>query len=166
LTQINPARGGARILVKLPRASAVRHIQAGECILTSPKIATRMLVEAVEWMREADRLQRQFFGLAAWQRGGPRWEPPIDIVERGNRLVVFVALPGVAAEAVEVTLDGGGVQVLAARAMCGGISGQMRRLEIPFGHFERRIELPPGRYQLVSRELANGCLVMTLDRLV
>jgi HSP20 family protein len=41
----------------------------------------------------------------------------------------------------------------------------IHRLEIPYGRFERRIELPPGRYDAVRRELIDGCLTLALRKL-
>jgi hypothetical protein len=38
-------------------------------------------------------------------------------------------------------------------------------LEIPHGHFERRIELPPARFEISGRHLANGCLKLQLRKL-
>jgi HSP20 family molecular chaperone IbpA len=38
------------------------------------------------------------------------------------------------------------------------------RLEIPHGHFERRIELPPVPFQISGRHLANGCLMLRLKK--
>jgi HSP20 family molecular chaperone IbpA len=124
-----------------------------------------MLADAIDWMREAERLQRQFFGLGDARGSGPRWEPPVDIVESGGRMTVFVALPGVAPMDLEVHIDDDAVRVFAVRAMGGGQAGRMRRLEIPFGRFERRIDLPAGRYQLIGQELANGCLILVLEKL-
>jgi HSP20 family molecular chaperone IbpA len=41
----------------------------------------------------------------------------------------------------------------------------IRRLEIPYGRFERRIELPAGRFEIGRRDLADGCLLLTLRKL-
>ena len=41
----------------------------------------------------------------------------------------------------------------------------IHRLEIPYGRFERTIDLPAGRYDLVQREFADGCLLLELRRL-
>jgi hypothetical protein len=38
------------------------------------------------------------------------------------------------------------------------------RLEIPYGRMRRRIDLPPGRYALVERQLERGCLFLRLTR--
>ena len=41
---------------------------------------------------------------------------------------------------------------------------QLRRLEIPYGRFERRLALGPGPWELVGRNLADGCLQLLLAR--
>ena len=46
---------------------------------------------------------------------------------------------------------------------CQG-GAQIRRLEIPYGLFERRLKLPPGAWTLVGQEHANGCLRLLLTR--
>jgi hypothetical protein len=38
------------------------------------------------------------------------------------------------------------------------------RLEIPYGRMRRRVELPPGHYVLVERQLDRGCLFLRLTR--
>lgn len=124
---------------------------------------TRLLDEAFDMLREADRLHRQFMTLALG-RSGPCWEPPIDIVEDAHALVVRVALPGVVPGDVEIRTDGTRLSVVGRRPLA--IAGStIHRLEIPYGRFERTIELPPGRYDLADRELADGCLLIKLRRL-
>jgi hypothetical protein len=41
----------------------------------------------------------------------------------------------------------------------------IRRLELPYGRFERRVALPGGRYELEGRQLVNGCLQLALRKL-
>jgi HSP20 family molecular chaperone IbpA len=124
---------------------------------------TRLLDEAFDMLREADRLHRQFMTLALG-RAGPCWEPPIDIVEDARALLVRVALPGVAPGDVEVRNDGARLSVVGRRPLAVA-ARTIHRLEIPYGRFERTIELPPGRYDLVQREFADGCLLLELRRL-
>ena len=45
-----------------------------------------------------------------------------------------------------------------------GDTRAIRRLEIPYGRFERRIELPPGLYELEAHEYVDGCLCIALAR--
>ena len=46
---------------------------------------------------------------------------------------------------------------------CEG-GAQIRRLEIPYGLFERRLRLPPGPGALMRQEHANGCLRLLFTR--
>ena len=112
-------------------------------------------------LREADRMHRQFFTLALGQ-GGPCWEPPIDIVEDRQTVVVRVALPGVSPDEVEVRTDGSHLSVAGRRPLTAGST--IHRLEIPYGRFERTIDLPAGRYEIGGREFVDGCLVLALRR--
>jgi hypothetical protein len=38
-------------------------------------------------------------------------------------------------------------------------------MELPQGRFERRVTIPPGRFELTRRELADGLLVVVLRRI-
>jgi len=126
-------------------------------------IGSGLLAEALELLREADRMQRQFFTLPLG-RTQPCWEPPLDMVERGGVLQICVALSGVRPDAVEVSTDGASLHVAAVRRLPAGPGDKIHRLEVPHGRFERRIALPPGRYELVARDLIDGCLMLRLTR--
>ncbi len=123
-----------------------------------------LLAEAIELLREADRMHHQFFTLALGH-AGPCWEPPVDIVESERAIIIRVALPGVVPDAVNVTTDGKSLHVVGVRPLDAAPGESIRRLEIPYGRFERRIELPAGRYEIDGRELVDGCLVLRLRRL-
>jgi HSP20 family molecular chaperone IbpA len=125
---------------------------------------TGLLNDAIEMLREADRLHQHFFTFELG-RTGPAWEPPVDIVEGSRALVISLALPGVAADQVSVTTDGESLHVVAHRPLAAAAGETIHRLEIPYGRFERRIQLPRGRYEPLERRLVDGCLVITLRRL-
>ena len=112
---------------------------------------------------EAERRHRRFFELLAVRSQQPAWEPPVDIFVFEHELQVLVALPGVPAEQVEIELSATGLLVRAASQL-PRLAHQARivRLEIPYGRIERHIELPPGRYELLGRELRDGCLRIRL----
>lgn len=122
-----------------------------------------MWAEACEMMERAQRLQRQFFRFGQAVASEPRWEPPVDILAYGNEVHVAVALPGVAAEQIEVRTDSGLLIIGATRPLpVTHHATAVHRLEIPYGRFERRIALPEGRYQLLEQAYANGCLLLRL----
>jgi HSP20 family molecular chaperone IbpA len=120
--------------------------------------------DALELLRGTERLHRGFFQLGAAE--APGWEPPVDLYETGDGLTLCVALPGVAANELEVSLESGTVVVRGERDFPVAYQRAIiYRLEIPYGRFERRIALPAGQYQLVDRRLENGCLTLDLRRL-
>ena len=125
-----------------------------------------MFTQACALLDEAERMHRQFFRLSASGRTTPTWEPPVDVFEDDSEIVVVVALPGVAAEAVEVTMEPGALLVRAqARFPFADPQHVVRRLEIPYGNFERRIPLPLAHLEAGTRESTDGCLVLRLRKL-
>jgi HSP20 family protein len=125
-----------------------------------------MWAEAWEMLDQAQKLQRQFFRYGEAVRQRPRWEPPVDIVAYDPEIEVTVALPGVCAAEIDVGITDGALTVGAERAFpLGRHATGLHRLEIPYGRFERRIELPAGRYRLLEQSCVNGCLILRLARL-
>ena len=123
-----------------------------------------MWSEALSVLDRAERLQRQFFTQVA-----PAWEPPADVVEAGNELRVHIALPGVSADSITIGVDPDGVTVSALRAFplkadCD-VEAHIHRIEIPYGRFERRIEValndPYAPLELAGKSLENGVLTLT-----
>jgi HSP20 family protein len=126
-----------------------------------------MLSEAIDSLARADRLHRQFFSLqpsAGSQESS--WEPPVDVLETDEEILILVALPGVNPEEVEAVIDGGTLIVSGRRVLPVELrDARIHRLELPQGRFERRIVLPIGRYA-VSRFAVNGCIVLRLSKSV
>jgi HSP20 family protein len=121
-----------------------------------------MWSQAYEAMERADRLHRQFFHRA---HTTPCWEAPVDIFETDEALTILIALPGVALDDVKVTLSAGVLIVSGERPLPIEVrNARIHRMEIPHGHFQRRIELPPVRFELSGRHLANGCLMLQLHK--
>lgn len=126
-----------------------------------------MWSEALDLLQAAERLQRQFFQVGAGENIGC-WEPPVDIYETADVLWILVALPGVAAEHLRVMIDGNAIAIIVAGERPLPVESRramIHRLEIPYGHFERRIALPGGRFELLDHQLDRGCLVLRLRRL-
>ena len=126
-----------------------------------------MLSEAIEQLARAERMHRQFFSLkAATEPRVSSWEPPIDVLETDDELLIFVALPGVDPDEVEAVIADGVLVISGQRTLPGELrDAHILRLELPQGRFERRIALPAGRYA-VSRFAVNGCIVLRLAKSV
>lgn len=121
-----------------------------------------MLSEAIEALARAERLHRQMFQPPSATRR-PAWEPPIDVFETEQEVLVLIALPGVAPDQVEAVIEDGTLVVAGRRVLPPQLrTAVIHRLELPQGRFERRIPLPPGRYDAVRRAAGDGCLVISL----
>ena len=115
-------------------------------------------------LARADRLHREFFRPvgAAPQ---PTWEPPVDVLETEDKVLVLVALPGVAAEQADAAIDGADLVVGGTRTLPSALRhAAIHRLELPQGRFRRRVPLPPGVYSDIRRSVVDGCLVITLQK--
>jgi HSP20 family molecular chaperone IbpA len=124
-----------------------------------------MWTHAIELLDQAERMHRQFFRLAASERARPTWEPPVDVFEDENEIVILVALPGVSADRVEVAYEAGALVVRAERPLpFSGSQRAIRHLEIPYGAFERRIPLTHVHLDSGTRELVDGCLILRLSK--
>jgi HSP20 family protein len=132
-----------------------------------------MWSEALAVLERAERLQRQFFAPPHAAHGSspavPSWEPPVDVVETGDAVVVHVALPGVSPDSVMLVADAGGITVSALRAFpCREQGAHIHRVEIPYGRFERRIDLPLADpyapLELAAKALEDGVLTLVFRR--
>jgi len=122
--------------------------------------ANLMWADALAIVARADRLHREFF------RPAPSgWEPPVDLLETADELILIAALPGVRVADVDLVISGGELAIVGRRRL-PVLPGPTRihRMELPHGHFERRIALPPGAYELSRRDLADGCLTVVLRK--
>jgi len=124
-----------------------------------------MWAEACALLDEAERKHRRFFELLAVPATRPVWEPPVDIFAEGAELHVLLALPGARADDIAVQITPTGLQI-ETTVPPPALSARMNvvRLEIPYGLMRRRIDLPPGRYALVERQLDRGRLFLRLTR--
>ena len=116
-------------------------------------------------LARAERMHREFFRPARSASRLPAWEPPVDVLETEREVLVLMALPGVDPEQVEAAIDGADLVVAGIRVLPAALrTAIIHRLELPQGRFERRVRLPAGRYASVRQGMANGCLLITLEK--
>jgi len=124
-----------------------------------------MWSQAFEMIARADRLHREVFRPARSASRSLTWEPPVDVLETDDLVLVLVALPGVNPDAAEISIEGGELTISGIRSLPPELqTAVIHRMELPLGRFERRIDLPPGRYDGVSRSAADGCLMVVLRK--
>lgn len=124
-----------------------------------------MWVEAREVLDRAERLQRQFLRYLGPGTDAAVWEPPVDIQEIADGLIVLFALPGVAPEQIDVTLETTSLVVSAVRPLrLEHPNAVIRRLEIPHGRFIRRVPLSGVPLAIAATRYERGCLEVRLTR--
>jgi HSP20 family protein len=124
-------------------------------------------------LQQVERIHRNFWQIAAGAqyrasyRRSPAWEPPVNVVETETSLWILTALPGVAADQMNVHLEGGELVIAGERPLpecCN--DGELKLWEMPLGRFERRMTLIEGRKPLSLGEvsLQNGLLIIELRK--
>jgi HSP20 family molecular chaperone IbpA len=125
-----------------------------------------MWSEACEMLARAERMHRELFRPSRTQARVPAWEPPVDILETDDEVLVLIALPGVDVDAAQVAIEDGDLVIAGTRVLPPELrTATIHRLELPQGQFFRRLRLPAGRYSGVRRATAAGCLVVTLQKI-
>jgi HSP20 family protein len=124
-----------------------------------------MWSEAFAMLARTERLLGEVFRPGGSLTGPPVWEPPVDILETARAVLILVALPGVNTDQVGATISGSDLVISGTRVLPSELrTAVIHRLELPQGRFERRLRLPAGEYSQARRSVANGCLMITLDK--
>jgi HSP20 family molecular chaperone IbpA len=128
---------------------------------------------ASDLLQQAERIQRNFLQIAAGAHyraspgRTPSWEPPVNVVETDESLWVISALSGVAADRVDVRIEGRELVIAGERPLpkcC--IDGELKIWEIPLGRFERRLRLVGGENPLLLGDISfqDGLLIIELRK--
>ena len=128
---------------------------------------------ANDLLQQAERIHQNFLQIAAGARyrashgRTQSWEPPVNVIETGESLWVISAVAGVAADRVNVRLEGCELVIAGERPLplcCN--DGELKTWEIPLGRFERRLRLVGGESSLSLGEISaqNGLLIIELRK--
>jgi HSP20 family protein len=106
----------------------------------SPKVLVRPLDERSIF----DQFLHDFYSARRGLRGHYRdiWEPPTDVYETDEHIVIKVSIPGVRPDQVSVECNGEVLTICGVRRGPGpGVVRRYHQMEIRNGYFERRIVL-------------------------
>jgi HSP20 family protein len=117
-----------------------------------------MLIDRVDpFLAEFDRLATRAFGATEGA------SMPMDIVRRGDALVVMVDLPGAARDAIDITLENRTLTITAKRPVRFGDGVQVIAQERFDGTMSRRLRVPEWvDVEAVTADYTDGVLVLTL----
>jgi HSP20 family molecular chaperone IbpA len=125
-----------------------------------------MWSEALQMLARAERLHREVFNAPGPSRNAvPSWEPPVDVLETEDAVLVLVALPGVDPAQVQLAIRNGVLLIAGERVLPGELrTAVIHRIELPQGRFERQVRLPAGTYGQPVSAVADGCLIIKLPK--
>jgi HSP20 family protein len=95
------------------------------------------------------------------------WAPRVDVYETASEFVAVVELAGVDPGAVTIEIDGDVVAITGQRPPAVPPEGAaLLQLEIPFGAFDRRLQLPCAvDAQRATADFSDGMLMVRLPKL-
>lgn len=124
-----------------------------------------MWSDACELLERAQRMRSRFFEPVISPGEQSSWAPPLDIYETDDEIWVLSALPGVVASDIRISLVNDVLILTAQRALPRlARHAVMRRMEIPHGQFERRIQLSTPGLTVDTWEFTDGCVCIRLDK--
>src|SRR5260370_39508338 len=124
-----------------------------------------MWSEALQMLARAERLHREVFTPAQGSPRGVNWEPPTDVLETADAVLIFVALPGVDAEKVDLAIRGGVLMLSGERVLPDELrTAIIHRLRPPQGPFVPQVPLPARPPGTTRRGAANRRLGIKLPK--
>ena len=124
-----------------------------------------MWSEALQMLARAERLHREVFSPPHASGRGINWEPPTDVLETQDAVLILVALPGVDPAKVDLVIRNGVLTIAGERILPQELrTAIIHRIELPQGRFERQIRLPAGTYEQPVSGVADGCLIVKLPK--
>jgi len=128
---------------------------------------------ASDLLQQVERIHRNFLQIAVDARyrvsygRRPAWEPPVNLIETEETLWVMSAISGVAADNVNVRIEGRDLVIEGERPLppcCK--DGELKLWEVPLGRFERRLAVIEGArgLSLGQISLQNGLLIIELRK--
>lgn len=103
--------------------------------------------EMLRMQTEMDRIFSRLGGATAARESADRvaWMPRIDVVQKGDDILISAEVPGVAADDVDIELTEGVLTIRGERKMDETAEGEGYILrERSYGSFERSLSLPEG----------------------
>ncbi|MBY5161206.1 Hsp20/alpha crystallin family protein [Salsipaludibacter albus] len=96
---------------------------------------------------EVERMFREVAGLQGGDRDAPAtagaFSPALDVREHADEYTLYVELPGVDADDVEITLEENVLTIAGERSFYDDVeTDEFRRVERRFGRYHRAVRLP------------------------
>lgn len=129
-------------------------------------LTTRTLGTSLDRMLTLNRALDQAFNSVA---GSRMWVPALDVAERGDAYVIYVELPGVSPDQVDVSFEQNVLTIRGTKPASFDVStdGEVRvfAAERVHGTFERSVRLPEFvDAERIDASFTNGLLTVTVPK--
>lgn len=116
---------------------------------------------------DVERLFQQFLGIGDDSPvTAGAFSPSLDVREDSNEFTLYVELPGVSSDDVDITLEDNVLTISGQRSSYEDVEeGEFRRVERHFGRFHRSVRLPDRVVgDEVNARYADGVLTITVPK--
>lgn len=119
--------------------------------------------------RDLDQITSRRYGVAPASEGGSTvadWVPAVDVLEQDEQFLIRADLPGVAPEAIEISMDDGVLSLSGERHHeSEDVIDGLKRVERVSGKFYRRFNLPDtANAEAISAKSSNGILEIAIPK--
>lgn len=101
------------------------------------------------------------------EEGVPRgvWSPPVDIVEKGDEIVLLVDLPEMDQTDIDIRVEDNSLTIQGERKFMKEAEGTYLQIERPYGNFQRSFNIPRTVDQeKIRASYKNGVLRVVLPK--
>ncbi len=125
-----------------------------------PIDVTQLLLQGIENMNSGENLS----GMLSSFNQGVVYSPRYDLIEDDTNIIIYMELPGVNKENVEIDFFNNKLEVICSRNKSYEITP--KKSEIFYGDFQRKISLPivVCNRESVKTSLKNGILTITINK--
>jgi HSP20 family protein len=96
------------------------------------------------------------------------WKPNIDMIETSEEIIIYIELPGVDKKSLNIDFFNNIINIKGVKKFPENIEkNAIRRQEIIYGNFERKIFLPiniTNNESIKSTEITDGVLLIKIDK--
>ena len=110
----------------------------------------------------------QFFANQVNYRLGNRshtWQPPIDVYETDEKIIVLAEISGMREEDFSITIDQNILSIYGVRYLSVEEGSAIHQIEILYGEFFSEVEIPlPINTELIEASYQKGLLKIVIDK--
>jgi len=123
-------------------------------------------MKGVELFNGMDSIFRRMFEEKGDGKRDYYWQPPVDVFENDESIILLIELPGIKKEAVSINIEKNLLSVVANKEdLEKDDSDKISMKEILRGKFKRDFVVPSGvEREKIEAEFKNGILKLTLPK--